>query len=303
MKALDFFFAARPMLHLPVWSIYLVALKYRSGEAGKTFTSDHFLILVLFSLLAGGAYYLNQVYDIDSDRLNKKLGFLQENVLTPRELRVGFWLLSLSAIGGGVLVSFIVGAVCVQMFVLGYLYSAPPWRLKDRPLAGLFANAYPFGFLIPLAASPRLQFAELGESDWLLSLYFFLAVAAIYLMTTIPDRAGDKAVGKRTLSVIWHPRAVKLAAFFSTSGSFFLALKGNYPALMGLSLVAAIVIVVTIFSSSVKVELLAAKLPILLLTLLAGYFYPGYLLFIVVLLVASRVYYKKRWSVTYPKLT
>jgi len=37
-------------------------------------------------------------------------------------------------------------------------------------------------------------------------------------------------------------------------------------------------------------------------SLLAGYFYPIYLIFIVVLIVLTRLYYKKRFGMVYPKV-
>jgi hypothetical protein len=35
---------------------------------------------------------------------------------------------------------------------------------------------------------------------------------------------------------------------------------------------------------------------------LAGYFFPVYFLFIVALLIATRIYYRKRFDVIYPRL-
>jgi hypothetical protein len=45
----------------------------------------------------------------------------------------------------------------------------------------------------------------------------------------------------------------------------------------------------------------AAKLPLLLLTLLAGFFYPGYFLFVVALLFGTRIYYRRRFHIAYPR--
>ena len=47
---------------------------------------------------------------------------------------------------------------------------------------------------------------------------------------------------------------------------------------------------------------MAAKMPLLALTLLAGYYYPVYLGFVVALLVGTRTYYHRRFGVIYPEL-
>ena len=52
-----------------------------------------------------------------------------------------------------------------------------------------------------------------------------------------------------------------------------------------------------------QLVLLAAKLPVLLLTLLAGCYYPIYPAFIVALKIVYRIYYWRRFGVVYPVLT
>ncbi len=303
MRLLDLFYAARPMLHLPIWSIYLVSLFYHHQLSHEHFGWANAGLLIGLSLMASGAYFLNQIYDYDSDRINRKLGFLHLGFLTKRELMVAYLMVSLVAIGWALLGSLLLLIVFLQLFVLGYVYSVPPLRLKDRPFAGLAANAYSFGFLIPFTVMPELTLHNANLLHWDKPIYFFLAVASIYLLTTLPDREGDRATGKRTIAVVMNHRVVKLLAFLLMLCGAYVANRSQLSLLTLVSLVSALPIAVTLFVRSEKLELFAAKLPILLLTLLAGYFYSGYLLFIVVLLILTRIYYKKRFDLVYPKLT
>ena len=303
MKLLDLVFAARPMLHLPIWSVYLVALFYHGEPGDNRFGWSHLLILTALSLMASGAYYLNQVFDHESDRINRKLGFLQKNLLTKRELIVAGIAVSTAALISSLFHSPLVVVIFMQLILLSYAYSAPPLRLKDRPLAGLLANAYSFGILVPFTLVSEWSLSELWRFGHQDVLYFFLAVAAIHLLTTLPDRTGDKAVGKRTTAVILSPVTVKLLALLLTALAGLAALAAGRYALLGLAVVSILPLPVTLLVRSSRWELFAAKLPVLLLTLLAGYAYPGYLLFIVVLLVSCRIYYRKRFNMVYPKLT
>jgi 4-hydroxybenzoate polyprenyltransferase len=302
MKLLDLVFAARPMLHLPIWSIYLVALFYN-----RKLTSGHFQwldvgMLTGLSLLASGAYYLNQVYDYDSDKINRKLGFLQFGLLNKKELMAAYLVVSVMAIGYSFFFSFLMLVIFLQLFLFGYVYSTPPLRFKDRPFPGLLANAYTFGFLVPLTVMPQLNLHDANRLDWDNPIYFFLAVAAIYLLTTLPDRKGDKAVGKRTMAVLLKPTTVKLIAFLLMILAAGVAIRSQRNILVFLSLVSSLPTMITLFLKSDKLELFAAKFPILLLTLLAGYFYPGYLVFIVVVLISCRIYYRRRLNLVYPNL-
>jgi 4-hydroxybenzoate polyprenyltransferase len=178
MKLLDFVFAARPMLHLPIWSIYLVALFYHRKLSGGNFQWSDVGMLACLSLLASGAYYLNQVYDYDSDKINRKLGFLQVGLLNKKELMAAYLVVSVAAIGSAFFYSFLILVIVLQLFVFGYVYSTPPLRLKDRPFPGLLANAYTFGFLVPFTVMPQLNLHNAGRLGWDKPIYFFLAVAA-----------------------------------------------------------------------------------------------------------------------------
>jgi hypothetical protein len=62
-------------------------------------------------------------------------------------------------------------------------------------------------------------------------------------------------------------------------------------------------IVYLLFNFKFKVLMLICKLPILLLSIMAGVhylFYPGLLLLTIIL---TRLYYKKRFKIVYPKLS
>ncbi len=302
MKLLDFVFAARPMLHLPIWSIYLVALFYHQKLNGGHFQWSNAVMLVCLSLLASGSYYINQVYDYDSDKINRKLGFLQKGLLSRNELMAAYLVVSVAAIACALAYSFFVLVIFLQLFVFGYVYSAPPLRLKDRPVSGLLANAYTFGFLVPFTVMPQLNLHNTSRFAWDNPLFFFLAVSAVYLLTTLPDREGDKIVGKKTMAVLLKPLTVKFMAFLLLIIAACVAAGSGRNLLVVLSLVSSAPTLVVLFVRSRKLELFATKLPILLLTLLAGYFFPLYLLFVIVLLVLCRVYYRKRMNLVYPEL-
>ena len=303
MKLLDYIFAARPMLLLPVWSIFLVALHYHHELAEKTFSWPDLLILSCLTILTAGAYYINQVFDIESDKLNSKLGFLQKRLVSAGMLMAMYIIFSVLALSAAVFISTTLFIIFLQLLLLSFVYSAPPFRLKDRAVSGLFANAYSFGFLIPISVMPLITQHSAGLMGWDNPFYFFLSVMGVHILTTIPDIKGDKAAGKKTIGLILPLRVALLSAFMSFGGAALVAHYSNFLPLMIIAVISATLALTALVSTNLQIILAAAKIPILLLTLLAGYFYPIYFLFVVALLFLTRAYYKKRFNVVYPGLT
>jgi 4-hydroxybenzoate polyprenyltransferase len=302
MKALDFIFAARPLLLVPIWSIYLVSLHFHHELSGESLGLPNMLSLVCLTLLGAGACYINQVYDADSDRINNKGHFVQRGILSEQALMAGFIILSVVALAVSINISTLFFFICVQLLALSYFYSAPPLRLKDRPVAGLVSNAYAIGFLGSIAVFPDMNVANAGSLGWDNPFYFAMAVGGVYLLTTIPDREGDAAVGKQTIAVLVGRRmTIALSACWLFVAAVA-AWQSSFWPLVWIAVVSVAAVVIAWVTSSNRVVLFAAKFPILLLTLLAGWYYPIYLIFVVVLVIATRIYYARRLRIKYPSL-
>ncbi|HHI02117.1 MAG: hypothetical protein DRP51_08885 [Candidatus Zixiibacteriota bacterium] len=298
VKIIDFIFAARPMLLLPVWSLYLIADNFYFGS--DSFDRYDFIVLAGLTFLVAGAYYINQIYDYQSDLINKKLGFLQTGKISRNEMTIMYIVLSAISIATGFILNWFLGTIFSLIFILGYIYSAPPLRLKDRPLSGLLANSIAYGVLVPLSLP---GFAE--NADYLAMImptYFFMTVSAAYLLTVIPDREGDQRSGKQTLAVILSDRSLIMVAIVFLVFSLLLAREMNHLFLIVISSVSLLLYAITLFSPKKDSVLLACKFPILLMSLLAGYYYPGYLVFLLALLIFTRLYYKKRFGILYPRI-
>lgn len=302
MKFIDYIFAARPMLHIPIWSVYLVALQYHHQLSGGSFGLGNLAAMTGLSLLAAGAYYINQIFDIDTDSANQKLGFIQNGLVSIKTLMSSFIILSIIPVAISVFYSKVLFFIFIQLFGLSVLYSAPPFKLKDRAVSGLLANAYCFGFLISISIMPNITQHNAGLLGWDNPFYFFLAVMGVHILTTMADTDGDSAAGKKTIAVILPRQLSTILSILAFVGAALVAFKSNHELLIIVATAAALITLILLFTSNKKYVLFAAKLPILLLTLLAGFFYPLYLLFIVAMTLGTRAYYKRRFNFTYPKL-
>lgn len=289
------------MLLIPVWTVYIhatariyhfnrVSLKYDFGDAVN---------VSALTLVFVGTYIINQIFDIESDRINRKLFFLPDKIITLNAAwtfyvvtsACGVVLAALSSIQSGLTASIIV--------TLGLLYSIPGIRLKDRPVAGTFANAVTYGILVP--AIHGLSSVVLESWDEVLP--YFLAIATGYLLTTIPDMDGDRASDKQTVAVILgRGKTLQLAlltAVVTIAASIF---TRNFD-LIVVSAITAILLSVQLYQQNERLMLFTCKFPILLLTIAAGLYFPFYFIFLLLTLFATRAYYKKRFGIVYPKLS
>jgi len=297
-KTLDFIFAARPLLLLPTWSIFLITRAFLTD--GNHFNAASFQSLVAVTLVSVGTYYINQVFDFQSDLINKKGGFLQRGFIREGEM--------LGAYGAVTVVGLAVALFCspatllavILLVLLGLAYSVPPVKLKDRPIGGLLTNAIGYGLVVP-AAVPGF-FDPIGRPGLPLAGYFFLTVAAVYLLTIIPDRRGDAETGKITLAARMNDRQLVFSGLMLLSPALVIVWWLRHDFLIYINLLAMALFVLAWVYPVRRVVHFACKFPILLLTFLAGYYYPVFFLFILVLLLSTRIYYSYRFGNTYPRL-
>jgi chlorophyll synthase len=163
--------------------------------------------LVLGPLVWGAVCAVNDRHDLPGDRRSpRKAGApLVTGVLTARDLAVWQRRFAIAALvvavpaGAG----FVAGTAAV--LALGWLYSAPPVRLKARPGADVAVNAVVVGVLGPLAGWSLHR--PVADYPVVLAVLGVLLAAALYLPTTVLDRAADRAAGDTTAAVRWGAHA------------------------------------------------------------------------------------------------
>jgi lycopene elongase/hydratase (dihydrobisanhydrobacterioruberin-forming) len=163
--------------------------------------------LVLGPLVWATVFALNDLHDLPTDRRNprKATAPLVTGVLSGADLRrCARWCaaaaVAVATVAGPV---FVAGTAVV--LVLGWLYSAPPVRLKARPGADVAVNATVVGVFGPLGGW-SLHRPVLDYPPVLVVLGLLLA-AALYLPTTVLDRVADRAAGCTTAAVRWTASA------------------------------------------------------------------------------------------------
>ncbi|MFM7224794.1 MAG: prenyltransferase [Actinomycetota bacterium] len=133
-------------------------------------------------------------------------------------IAVGLGLVMVAARGAALLW---IGAVGV---VLSLQYTGAPLRLVYRGL-GEPVTALGFGPIMTIGA----YYVCAREWSWpaiYASLPVAIFIALVLYVNQVPDRAGDAAVGKRTLIVRWRPERVRAAYAAATTAAFLLIAAG-----------------------------------------------------------------------------
>lgn len=151
--------------------------------------------------------YYHAVDRRDTNRESDKI-LVHQGVAAGPALLVSLILYGVAAILGVILAVIAtpwVVPVGVASMVVGYLYNAGPLPISRTPLGELFAGGFLGWVLVELTiyvlAGSAMQPAEL-----LVGVPSFLFVASVLSVNNTCDIAGDRAAGRRTLSIILGPR-------------------------------------------------------------------------------------------------
>ncbi|XP_024022812.1 homogentisate solanesyltransferase, chloroplastic [Morus notabilis] len=160
---------------------------------------------------------INQIYDVDIDRINKQYLPVTSGDLSMKQA----WFLVIFEVLVGILILRLMNAdrITTSMYYLGLLlatlYSTPPFRFKESPVAtsivipltgGVIQN---LGVFYATRASLGLPFC------WSPSIVFITTFATLYctvfsIMKDITDMEGDMKHNIRTFPVIFGPRKIAM---------------------------------------------------------------------------------------------
>lgn len=300
----DYFFILRPLILIPAWNFLLIGSYLASRQGRLTF--DLILGLVIYTFVLGGVYILNQVMDIETDRLNKKLFLLSSGYVTVKAACVEMVVLWIIAI----LLSFRFGSAFLILvgvsIIMGIMYSLPPIKLKGKPVIDTLANGIGYG-MINFAVG-WLLYRSFEWSMFLRFLPYFLSISAVFINTTVVDIEGDRNAHEITTGVFLGPRISCVTSTFIMAAAITSAFAQKdliclIPAALSFPLFAYNAGHLLLFNKINRKAMIASfRLPGLLFTVVTAFLYPWFLVVLLVVLFAMRIYYKHRFGMTYPTL-
>jgi 4-hydroxybenzoate polyprenyltransferase len=296
---LDYIFFLRPILHPPVWTILI--LGYFRSPVRRDSMIDLPWLLLLSSGAAGWAYIVNQIADIESDRTNRKLFFLPLSLITKKAaIRLAI-IIGGATVIGGFLLNTIIGFLFAIGIVLGYFYSGWPFNGQNNPVAGTLLNGIAHGGLVFVAGYVGAGGPLVRAT--VLSMPYFFSVIAVFIGTTLPDIQGDKEIGKNTPGVAMGIKSSAIAMTLSLMAAILSALFFWDPLFLIAANLSLPFYLIAAIRPDVSKSILAIKISILLLSIAACLCVWPYAVLLAFLFVITRIYYRARLGIAYPRLT
>jgi homogentisate phytyltransferase/homogentisate geranylgeranyltransferase len=147
---------------------------------------------------------LNQISDVEIDRINKPYLPLPAGLMT---MNTAVLVVALSAVGAAALTvssAWPLKATVWGSFLLGTLYSMPPFRLKRFPLLAALCILVVRGSLVNFGFFSQAKMAVMGHNvgplamakmfpeSIVLTAFFAIFGLVIAIMKDVPDVQGDK---------------------------------------------------------------------------------------------------------------
>ncbi len=294
---LDYLFFTRPVLMPPVWTIALLGVAESSTQRSIALWEWPLFVIQLWCLF-GAVYTLNQICDIESDGVNKKLFFLPEGIISISAAWRFTIVLNVLSVALAVPFGYEYIALTLVIVILGVVYSVGQLPWKNRPMLGFTANVIAHGVVVYVMGA---VFAGAEVVSALLpSIAYGCAVGGVYLATTVADIPGDQVSGKRTVGVWAGGRATMLIASLLVGTAIVLAIWQTQLALALAAFVSLPFFTWASRSNPLDRAPLAAKAGVATLTLGAAVYFPVYLALMVAGFFLARAFFYWRFGLRYP---
>jgi len=304
LRALDFVFALRPTVVVGMWVFFFAGAALAARATGQQFSlraPSGPVLLGFLSMTAalGGGCLLNQITDVETDRVNEKLFLLPRGIISTRAAWTELAVVWAAAVALALTLAPHFRMVLGASLLLNLTYSAPPVRAKSRVPLDMLWNGLGFGLASTAAGWATL--APLDARVLPVGLAYTLAVAGVTASTTVPDVEGDRAAGMRTTAAVLGERGASvltlvLVALAALAGA---ALRDSL-ALFGPLL--SLPLLIRAHVTGVRTHRVEADQWMVAAFVVVASFRAPYLLVLLALVYfGSRWYYRARFGVTYPE--
>ncbi|NTU59047.1 MAG: UbiA family prenyltransferase [Chlorobiaceae bacterium] len=184
---------------------------------------DYLMLFALFMIYGplgtGFSQSVNDYYDLELDMINEPTRPIPSGRLTKKEALWNWTIVLAIAVISGIWLSIHIGGIrglilCCSLstgLLLGFVYSAPPLKLKKNILLSAPAVGISYGVITWLSANAF--FSDIRpEVIWLAGLNFFMGMALI-IMNDFKSQEGDAKGGMKSLAVMIGAKNTFLVAF------------------------------------------------------------------------------------------
>ncbi|PYV25492.1 MAG: hypothetical protein DMG24_09165 [Acidobacteria bacterium] len=203
------------------------------------------LAVVAAAVLNAASNGLNQICDLQNDRINKPHRPLPSGKMTVAEAWTFVVVTYIAALAMAAAVNRETLAIYLTAAVATVAYSAPPVRLKRHPVGSNLIIALIRGALVKVAGWAAVSTVLASIEPWYIGFIYFVFLLGATTTKDFADIEGDRVAGCITLPVrfgaAWSARAISpsfiLPWLLMALGSYAGILSGNPTAIAALSVV------------------------------------------------------------------
>lgn len=301
---LDLIFITRPVVLVPVWGFVFFGLRLSSNANIFSFSSIEILLQVLFfSFSVASVYVLNQIADRKVDEANGGFPLLIKAGISNKTAWIWAIILAVLSITFPIFTGFYkIAVLSLLSLLVGFLYCFKPFSFSGRPILDFLSNALGYG-TIAFAAGWILGGGEINANFlWAMLPYFFM-MAGGSISSTIPDFEGDKANEKITTAVFFGKKTAHLIAIFCVIASIILGFfVQDFVVIFASAIALIFYFLYLIFPQNQMFMEMCYKVGGGISMVIIGIFYPILLISGGLIVLASILYFRIFYGVSYPSL-
>ncbi len=307
-KFSDYIFLLRPSIMIALWTFYFAGVTLAFRINGLSYFNNNYnagmiiCTLLMYSLLMGSVYVINQIVDIDTDRLNKKLFILPDGIISKQNAMIYVIMLTVISLSGIMIMpqaTFVMKGLFILSFILGVMYSVKPFCLKRRPFVDLIDNVIGYGMIAVIIGFESTGYSFKIEYVQKLLPYIF-SMGAIFINTTLMDYEGDKAVNARTTGVFLGYKKASLLSSILMGFAIISAFNSGDKIMIICSIYSLPFFIYNAVKRSKKIIDMSVNLTAPILTVFLSICFPYFLVLNIIVLISMKIYYRKRFNIKYP---
>lgn len=305
-RGLDYFFLLRPVLLIPVWSVFLAGYvaSVRTIRFNEWFEFPGslrlWLTLISLTLVVGGIFLLEQIDELKNEANRLNALSLSEGYVSVKNARRLSAISIAFGIALGFLISLVIAVTYLTLTILwGYLYNYSPFKWKDRPVLGLATNM--LAVLLCFATGWNLV-AEFNMDFLYQAMPYLLVIGGVVLLSTVSEHISEISRDRRTFPSEY---GVAYTTWLAAGFVIFAFLGGFY--LRDILIIVSTAISMPFFVQAAVTEtkassLRAARYSVLFFSLIVCAKLPFYFVVVLLTYTLSKYYYRDRFGLDYPTL-
>ena len=309
---LDIIFLLRPTLFFSVW--VMVVMGMYSAQTSlinyplwiSEFSWRTLFIFLGVTFISASTFILNQINDIESDTINKKLFLVGEYISQEKSLMISKVLLALGTVLS-ISANWFTSLFVLSIYIVwGILYNKEPYSWKKKPILGWIANSivgvmlFMIGWYFVITSQTGVEIKYYDISMFQFMLPYVLCFSSVSLLTTLPDVKGDIEAGDKTFPIVYGKGLTIILSFLLISVAFVFGLVCGDPLVSTASIVSLPFFLFTALRRSEKDVLRSIRYPIFILNFFALAIYPWLFIPLIITFYLSKYYYWHRFNLHYP---